>query len=137
MGNTAGAALLMWASEPNATFYGSGIGANLNASPGSAAETRQFTGQAQAFVRFTDNGSIGFHTSAVGATASLTSKVAILSTGGLDVASGIASTSSASGALVVTGVGGVGIGGALNVGGGITAARLDVSGGNEIDQWWI
>jgi hypothetical protein len=121
-GTTAGSALLMWASEPQQTYSGSGIGNNLTASPGSAAETRQFTEQAQSFIRFTDNGSIGFHTSAVGATASLTAKVAILSTGGLDVTSGIASTSTSSGALVVTGVGGVGIGGALNVGGALTVS---------------
>ena len=145
-GTTAGSALLMWAGEPQLTYSGSGIGYNLNANPGSTAETRQFTEQAQAFVRFTDNGRIGFHTSAVGATASLTPKVAILSTGGLDVQSEIASTSSASGALVVTGAGGVGIGGALNVGGGIsaggaltvgggiTAARLDVSNGIKLSS---
>jgi hypothetical protein len=115
-GTSAGSALLMWASEPQQTYSGSGIGNNFNASPGSTAETRQFTEQAQTFIRFTDNGRIGFHTSAVGATASLTPKVAILSTGGLDVQSEIASTSSTSGALVVTGAGGAGIGGALNVG---------------------
>ena len=129
-GISAGSALLMWASEPQLTYSGSGIGNNLTASPGSAAETRQFTEQAQAFIRFTDNGRIGFHTSAVGATASLTPKVAILSTGGLDVQSGIVSTSSASGALVVTGVGGVGIGGALNVGGALNAGATASFSGN-------
>ena len=132
-GNTSldGAALLMWASEPNQTYSGCGIGANLTTSPGGAfAESRQFTEQAQTFIRFTDNGRIGFHTSAVGATASMTPKVAILSTGGLDVQSGIVSTSSASGALVVTGVGGAGIGGALNVGGAASFAGNVGIGGN-------
>ena len=127
-GNTAGAALLMWASEPNATFYGSGIGANLNASPGSEAETRQFTGQAQAFVRFNSpEGSIGLHTSAVGATASLNPHLSIASNGVVNASASIASTNIASGTLVVAG--GAGIAGALNVGGGITAARLDLGSG--------
>lgn len=130
-GTTAGSALLMWAGEPQLTYSGSGIGYNLNASPGSTTgETRQFTEQAQTFIRFTDNGRIGFHTSAVGATASLTPKVAILSTGGLDVQSGIVSTSSTSGALVVTGAGGAGIGGALNVGGALNASATASFAGN-------
>jgi hypothetical protein len=132
-GNTSvsGAALLMWASEPNVTYSGCGIGANLTTSPGaSVPESRQFTEQAQTFIRFTDNGRIGFHTSAVGATASMTPSVAILSTGGLDVASGIVSTSTSSGALVVTGVGGVGIGGALNVGGAFNGGATASFGGN-------
>jgi hypothetical protein len=127
-GNTAGAALLMWASEPNATLYGSGIGANLNASPGSEAETRQFTGQAQAFVRFNSpEGSIGLHTSAVGATASLNPHVSVASNGVVNASAIIASTNITSGTLVVAG--GAGIAGALHVGGGITAARLDVGSG--------
>jgi hypothetical protein len=132
-GNTSlsGAALLMWAGEPNVTYSGCGIGANLTTSPGgSVPESRQFTEQAQTFIRFTDNGRIGFHTSAAGVTASMTPSVAILSTGGLDVASGIVSTSTSSGALVVTGAGGAGIGGALNVGGAFNGGATASFGGN-------
>ena len=84
-GTSAGAELLVWAGEPGVLYNSSGIGYNLTSSPGSAAETRQFTEQAQAFIRFVGDGTIGFNTSAVGATASLTPRVSIASTGVLSV----------------------------------------------------
>ena len=63
--DTDGGSLLMWAGEPSLTYSGSGIGSNMTCSP-LTTDNRQFTGQGQAFIRFTSDGSMGFHTAPVG-----------------------------------------------------------------------
>ena len=109
------------ATTGNITTLGAGTttSTTLNATNGNVTTlvaTNFSTGNAQISGGYADNFPIGANTAAPGRFTTVTATGVITSSGNLVANSGTASTSTTTGALVVTGTGGAGIGGNLNVG---------------------
>ena len=81
-----------------------------------AQATNFSSGNARVTGGYADNFAIGANTAATGAFTTLTTSSTAIASGNIVAASGTASTNTTTGALVVAGTGGIGIGGNINAG---------------------
>ncbi|CAB4129055.1 hypothetical protein UFOVP112_153 [uncultured Caudovirales phage] len=98
------------------TYIGSGGTLIANAYVGTSYATNFSTANARVTGGYADNFPIGANTASTGAFTTLTNSGVNISNGNLVAASGTASTSITTGALVVAGSGGLGVGGNINAG---------------------